>query len=127
TATFDFSTCSLEWQNTVAQAISQIDGLKTTQLPSPVMAVLTALEMKCTRYKVREDVMDQIVQEGGLEYATDVIIHLQQIDIKWDYANNVIIILPSGIAPDYLEQYSRFELRLRKHLSLAEESLWQKC
>lgn len=126
-ATFDFSTCSLEWQNTVAQAISQIDGLKTTQLPSPVMAVLTALEMKCTRYKVREDVMDQIVQEGGLEYATDVIIHLQQIDIKWDYANNVIIILPSGIAPDYLEQYSRFELRLRKHLSLAEESLWQKC
>lgn len=126
-ATFDFSTCSLEWQNTVAQAISQIDGLKTTQLPSPVMAVLTALEMKCTRYKVREDVMDQIVQEGGLEYATDVIIHLQQIDIKWNYANNVIIILPSGIAPDYLEQYSRFELRLRKHLSLAEESLWQKC
>lgn len=127
TATFDFSACSLEWQNTVAQAISQIDGLKTTQLPSPVMAVLTALEMKCTRYKVREDVMDQIVQEGGLEYATDVIIHLQQIDIKWDYANNVIIILPSGIAPDYLEQYSRFELRLRKHLSLTEESLWQKC
>lgn len=61
------------------------------------MAVLTALEMKCTRYKVREDVMDQIVQEGGLEYATDVIIHLQQIDIEWDYANNVIIILPSGI------------------------------
>ncbi len=49
------------------------------------------------------------------------------IDSKWDYANNVIIILPSGIAPDYLEQYSRFELRLRKHLSLAEESLWQKC
>ena len=127
TATFDFSACSLEWQKTVAQAISQIDGLKTTQLPSPVMAVLTALEMKCTRYKVREDVMDQIVQEGGLEYATDVIIHLQQIDIKWDYANNVIIILPSGIAPDYLEQYSRFELRLRKHLSLTEESLWQKC
>ena len=127
TATFDFSACSLEWQNTVAQAISQIDGLKTTLLPSPVMAVLTALEMKCTRYKVREDVMDQIVQEGGLEYATDVIIHLQQIDIEWDYANNVIIILPSGIAPNYLEQYSRFELRLRKHLSLAEESLWQKC
>ena len=127
TATFDFSACSLEWQNTVAQAISQIDGLKTTQLPSPVMAVLTALEMKCTRYKVREDVMDQIVQEGGLEYATDVIIHLQQISIEWDYVNNNIVFLSSGISPDYLQQYSRFELRLRKHLSLAEESLWQKC
>lgn len=127
TATFDFSACSLVWQNTVAQAISQIDCLKTTQLPSPVMAVLTALEMKCTRYKVREDVMDQIIQEGGLEYATDVIIHLQQIDIEWNYANNIIIILPSGIAPDNLQQYSSFELRLRKHLSLAEESLWQKC
>ncbi|HHU9901632.1 TPA: WGR domain-containing protein, partial [Escherichia coli] len=88
TATFDFSACSLEWQNTVAQAISQIDDLKTTQLPSPVMAVLTALEMKCTRYKEREDVMDQIIQEGGLEYATDVIIHLQQISIEWDYVNN---------------------------------------
>ena len=127
TATFDFSACSLEWQNTVAQAISQIDGLKTTQLPSPVMAVLTALEMKCTRYKVREDVMDQIVQEGGLEYATDVIIHLQQISIEWDYVNNNIVFLSSGISPDYLQQYSSFELRLRKHLSLAEESLWQKC
>lgn len=127
TATFDFSACSLEWQNTVAQAISQIDGLKTTQLPSPVMAVLTALEMKCTRYKEREDVMDQIIQEGGLEYATDVIIHLQQISIEWDYVNNNIFFLSSGISPDYLQQYSSFELRLRKHLSLAEESLWQKC
>lgn len=127
TATFDFSSCSLEWQNTVAQAISQIDGLKTTQLPSPVMAVLTALEMKCTRYKEREDVMDQIIQEGGLEYATDVIIHLQQISIEWDYVNNNIVFLSSGISPDYLQQYSSFELRLRKHLSLAEESLWQKC
>ncbi|MCX2164597.1 WGR and DUF4132 domain-containing protein [Escherichia coli] len=127
TATFDFSACSLEWQNTVAQAISQIDGLKTTQLPSPVMAVLTALEMKCTKYKEREDVMDQIIQEGGLEYATDVIIHLQQISIEWDYVNNNIVFLSSGISPDYLQQYSSFELRLRKHLSLAEESLWQKC
>ncbi|EFG1822884.1 DUF4132 domain-containing protein [Escherichia coli] len=127
TATFDFSACSLEWQNTVAQAISQIDGLKTTQLPSPVMSVLTALEMKCTRYKEREDVMDQIIQEGGLEYATDVIIHLQQISIEWDYVNNNIVFLSSGISPDYLQQYSSFELRLRKHLSLAEESLWQKC
>ncbi|EMZ6955139.1 WGR and DUF4132 domain-containing protein [Escherichia coli] len=127
TATFDFSACSLEWQNTVAQAISQIDGLKTTQLPSPVMAVLTALEMKCTRYKEREDVMDQIIQEGGLEYATDVIIPLQQISIEWDYVNNNIVFLSSGISPDYLQQYSSFELRLRKHLSLAEESLWQKC
>ncbi|MEE7199576.1 WGR and DUF4132 domain-containing protein [Escherichia coli O2:H6] len=127
TATFDFSACSLEWQNTVAQAISQIDGLKTTQLPSPVMAVLPALEMKCTRYKEREDVMDQIIQEGGLEYATDVIIHLQQISIEWDYVNNNIVFLSSGISPDYLQQYSSFELRLRKHLSLAEESLWQKC
>ncbi|WP_105484946.1 DUF4132 domain-containing protein [Escherichia coli] len=127
TATFDFSACSLEWQNTVAQAISQIDGLKTTQLPSPVMAVLTALEMKCTRYKEREDVMDQIIQEGGLEYATDVIIHLQQISIEWNYVNNNIVFLSSGISPDYLQQYSSFELRLRKHLSLAEESLWQKC
>ncbi|MCV5714690.1 hypothetical protein OFN39_36360, partial [Escherichia coli] len=82
------------------------------------MAVLTALEMKCTRYKVREDVMDQIIQEGGLEYATDVIIHLQQISIEWDYVNNNIVFLSSGISPDYLQQYSSFELRLRKHLSL---------
>lgn len=71
--------------------------------------------------------MDQIIQEGGLEYATDVIIHLQQISIEWDYVNNNIVFLSSGISPDYLQQYSSFELRLRKHLSLAEESLWQKC
>ena len=47
--------------------------------------------------------MDRIV-EAVWNMPTDVIIHLQQIDIKWDYANNVIIILPSGIAPDYLIQ-----------------------
>lgn len=41
------------------------------------MAMLTVLEMKCTKYKVHEDVMDQVVQEGGLEYVTDVIVHLQ--------------------------------------------------
>ncbi|EFN7665095.1 DUF4132 domain-containing protein [Escherichia coli] len=127
TATFDFSVCTLEWQNFIAQAIDLINSPKTTKLPSPVMAVLTALELHCTRYKEREDVMDQIIQEGGLEYATDVIIHLQQISIEWDYVNNNIVFLSSGISPDYLQQYSSFELRLRKHLSLAEESLWQKC
>ncbi|EGI2749375.1 WGR and DUF4132 domain-containing protein [Escherichia coli] len=127
TATFDFSVCTFEWQNFIAQAIDLINSPKTTKLPSPVMAVLTALELHCTRYKEREDVMDQIIQEGGLEYATDVIIHLQQISIEWDYVNNNIVFLSSGISPDYLQQYSSFELRLRKHLSLAEESLWQKC
>ena len=127
TATFDFSACTLEWQNFIAQAIDLINSPKTTKLPSPVMAVLAALELHCTRYKEREDVMDQIIQEGGLEYATDVIIHLQQISIEWDYVNNNIVFLSSGISPDYLQQYSSFELRLRKHLSLAEESLWQKC
>ncbi|EKD7759715.1 WGR and DUF4132 domain-containing protein [Escherichia coli] len=127
TATFDFNVCTLEWQNFIAQAIDLINSPKTTKLPSPVMAVLTALELHCTRYKEREDVMDQIIQEGGLEYATDVIIHLQQISIEWDYVNNNIVFLSSGISPDYLQQYSSFELRLRKHLSLAEESLWQKC
>ncbi|EPA2759118.1 WGR and DUF4132 domain-containing protein [Escherichia coli] len=127
TATFDFSACTLEWQNFIAQAIDLINSPKTTKLPSPVMAVLAALELHCTRYKERADVMDQIIQEGGLEYATDVIIHLQQISIEWDYVNNNIVFLSSGISPDYLQQYSSFELRLRKHLSLAEESLWQKC
>ncbi|MDP4456269.1 hypothetical protein O3T00_34085, partial [Escherichia coli] len=81
TATFDFSACTLEWQNFIAQAIDLINSPKTTKLPSPVMAVLAALELHCTRYKERADVMDQIIQEGGLEYATDVIIHLQQISI----------------------------------------------
>lgn len=70
TATFDFSACTLEWQNFIAQAIDLINSPKTTKLPSPVMAVLAALELHCTRYKEREDVMDQIIQEGGLEYAT---------------------------------------------------------
>ncbi len=68
TATFDFSACTLEWQNFIAQEIDLINSPKTTKLPSPVMAVLAALELHCTRYKERADVMDQIIQEGGLEY-----------------------------------------------------------
>lgn len=71
---------------------------------------------------------DQIVQEGGLEYATDVIIHSTEIsEIKMGSARNNVIILSSGIAPSYLEQYSRFELRLRKHLSLTKSLLAKMC
>ncbi|CSI22274.1 molybdate metabolism regulator, first fragment [Shigella sonnei] len=52
--------------------------------------------------------MDQIVQEGGLEYATDVIIHLQQIDIEGNDSNLLIVFYVQIMPDDFVMQLHRF-------------------
>ena len=42
--------------------------------------------------------MDQIVQEGGLEYATEVVIALQFIRFDWDYDAHLITFTPLSVA-----------------------------
>ncbi|MER2896496.1 hypothetical protein ABTZ60_26430, partial [Escherichia coli] len=42
--TFDYSTCSLDWQQAITQAVGLIDSPISTTLPPMVLAVLVALE-----------------------------------------------------------------------------------
>lgn len=59
--TFDYSTCSLDWQQAITQAVGLIDSPISTALPPMVLAVLVALEQGFNRND-HEELMDQIVQ-----------------------------------------------------------------
>ncbi|MBY7177862.1 WGR and DUF4132 domain-containing protein [Escherichia coli] len=124
--TFDYSTCSLDWQQAITQAVGLIDSPISTTLPPMVLAVLVALDQGFNRND-HEELMDQIVQEGGLEYATEVVIALQFIRFDWDYDAHLITFTPDNRQPGYLSRFASVEMRLRKHLSLANDDVWQRC
>ena len=124
--TFDYSTCSLDWQQAITQAVGLIDSPISTTLPPMVLAVLVALEQGFNRND-HEKLMDQIVQEGGLEYATEVVIALQFIRFDWDYDAHLITFTPDDRQPGYLLRFASVEMRLRKHFSLANDDVWQRC
>ncbi|HGE5707283.1 TPA: DUF4132 domain-containing protein [Escherichia coli] len=124
--TFDYSTCSLDWQQAITQAVGLIDSPISTALPPMVLAVLVALEQGFNRND-HEELMDQIVQEGGLEYATEVVIALQAIRFDWNYDAHLITFTQDNKQPGYLSRFASVEMRLRKHLSLANDDVWQRC
>lgn len=124
--TFDYSTCSLDWQQAITQAVGLIDSPISTTLLPMVLAVLVALEQGFNRND-HEELMDQIVEEGGLEYATEVVIALQFIRFDWNYDAHLITFTPDNKQPDYLSRFASVEMRLRKHLSLANDDVWQRC
>ena len=111
--TFDYSTCSLDWQQAITQAVGLIDSPISTALPPMVLAVLVALEQGFNRND-HEELMDQIVQEGGLEYATEVVIALQAIRFDWNYDAHLITFTPDNKQPGYLSRFASVEMRLRK-------------
>ncbi|KNC09922.1 MolR family transcriptional regulator [Klebsiella sp. RIT-PI-d] len=123
---FDSSACSLEWQHYIAQALDLPDSSVDTTLPPPVLAVFITLEVRFYHKDVLE-LQDQIVQQGGLEYATDVLIAMQSLQFEWDYANRQIIFHHGDNYSQDLPAITPMEIRLRKHLSLAEKALWQRC
>ncbi|WP_411752065.1 DUF4132 domain-containing protein [Serratia sp. (in: enterobacteria)] len=120
-----YSHCQPEWQQAIAQAISLIGATKPS-IPARTMAALTRIAEDNSR-----ELLDEIVQQEGIEYATEVVIERQSIAI--DYVNS------NQQTPDitftfthqdrsYLsETYNEFDLRLRKHLSQAQEDIWQRC
>lgn len=124
--TFDYSTCSLDWQQAITQAVGLIDSPISTALPPMVLAVLVALEQGFNRND-HEELMDQIVGEGGLEYATEVVIALQAIRFDWNYDAHLITFTPDNKQHGYLSRFASVEMRLRKHLSLANDDVWQRC
>lgn len=77
-----------------------------------------------------QQLLDEIVQQEGLEYATEVVIARQFI--ARCYESDPLLVTLQYQNEDYgygyrAETYNEFDLRLRKHLSLAEESCWQRC
>ncbi len=66
-------------------------------------------------------------REGGLEYATEVVIALQFIRFDWDYDAHLITFTPDDRQPGYLLRFASVEMRLRKHFSLANDDVWQRC
>lgn len=122
---WDAERCTAEWQQAIAQAMRSV-GQARTAMPARALAVLTRLAEEDS-----PQLLDEIVQLHGVEYATEVVIARQNIAVghskypprKWVFCH------PEkendgGLRSD---AYSAFDLRLRKHLSLAEEIVWQRC
>ncbi|EMV2793556.1 DUF4132 domain-containing protein [Escherichia coli] len=115
---------SLEWQSAITQAINLI-GEHKPSIPDRTMAALA-----CIAQNDSQQLLDEIVQQEGLEYATEVVIARQFI--ARCYESDPLVVTLQYQDEDYgygyrSETYNEFDLRLRKHLSLAEESCWQRC
>ncbi|EQA1375098.1 DUF4132 domain-containing protein [Escherichia coli] len=115
---------SLEWQSAITQAINLI-GEHKPSVPARTMAALA-----CIAQNDNQQLLDEIVQQEGLEYATEVVIARQFI--ARCYESDPLVVTLQYQNEDYgygyrSETYNEFDLRLRKHLSLAEESSWQRC
>ncbi|QLO36187.1 DUF4132 domain-containing protein [Klebsiella sp. RHBSTW-00484] len=125
--TFHYGECDEQWQQAIEQAISYINAPKPA-MPARVIAVL--VELSDSHHA---EYLDAIVQQEGLEYATEVVIERQKIGIQYDTSNvwrstNTVTFSP--FARQYVWRsctYHEFDIRLRKHFSLAEEELWQHC
>lgn len=115
---------SLEWQSAITQAINLIGEHK------PSITARTMATLACIAQNDSQQLLDEIVQQEGLEYATEVVIARQFI-VRC-YESDPLVVTLQYQNEDYgygyrSETYNEFDLRLRKHLSLAEESCWQRC
>lgn len=86
--------------------------------------------LACIAQNDSQQLLDEIVQQEGLEYATDVVMARQCIARR--YESDSLVVTLQYQDEDYgygygSATYNDFALRLRKHLSLAEESCWQRC
>lgn len=125
--TFHYGECDEQWQQAIAQAIGYINMPKPA-MPARVMAVL--VELSDSHHTEN---LDAIVQQEGLEYATEVVIERQKIGIQYSTSNiwrstNTVTFSPFARQNVWRScTYHEFDIRLRKHFSLAEEYLWQRC
>lgn len=96
----------------------------------PSVPARTMAALACIAQNDSQQLFDEIVQQEGLEYATEVVIARQFI--ARCYESDPLVVTLQYQNEDYgygyrSETYNEFDLRLRKHLSLAEESCWQRC
>ncbi|EQV91301.1 hypothetical protein G893_02642 [Escherichia coli KOEGE 71 (186a)] len=122
--TWNYDECSLEWQSAIQQAIN-LTGEHKPSIPALTMAALICIEKNDS-----QQLLDEIVQKYGLEYATDVVIARQFIAQNYHADPSTVCLMTPNEDTGYgyrSETYSNFDFRLRKHLSLAEENCWQRC
>lgn len=123
--TWSYETCHAEWQSSIAQAISYVGKAKPT-MPARALAALTRLAQNDA-----PELLDEIVQIHGIEYATEVVIARQNVAVRYSkyHAPNIVFFHPHNVYGGIFRSgtYNPLDLRLRKHLSLAEETIWQKC
>ena len=115
---------SLEWQSAITQAINLI-GEHKPSVPARTMAVLA-----CIAQKDSQQLLDEIVQQEGLEYSTEVVIARQFI--ARCYENDPLV-----VTLQYQNEGLWLWLSPQKPItnsisdcvntSLAEESSWQRC
>lgn len=105
---------SLEWQSAITQAINLIGEYK------PSITARTMAALACIAQNDSQQLLDEIVQQEGLEYATEVVIARQFI-VRC-YESDPLVVTLQYQNEDYgygyrSETYNEFDLRLRKHLS----------
>ena len=120
---WQYEQCSVQWHDAITQAISLV-GEHKPSVSACTMAVLTRIANNDS-----QQLLDEIVQKEGLEYATEVVIARQCIAQRYSTQPLDVTLMPlddSGYGYRS-DTYNDFDLRLRKHLSLAEENCWQRC
>lgn len=118
---WNYEKCPVEWQQSITQALDCVGNAKQA-LPARAMAVLTRLAEDDSA-----ELLDEIVQLEGVEYATEVVIARQNIAVNHSDLQppNILFFSPDK---DYgFRSGTHFDIRLRKHLSLAKEDVWQRC
>ncbi|HBM3242677.1 TPA: WGR and DUF4132 domain-containing protein [Klebsiella oxytoca] len=153
---FDASACRREWQQALQEAMRRI---KQQQSEGSLLSdTILTLARFVLHYPIRIDVwLDGIVQQRGVEYAVDLVIALQQVQMT-DQTNSdpvtnkviedgyerLLMILRNGQSAQtsplfaitlshnitdlrFEHGFSKIDLHLRKHLSQADATTWQRC
>lgn len=117
--TYDFSACSANWQQNINEALAN-GPLSPAALAVQVVLVSRKFWGECP------ELMDEIVYIYGLEFAVDMFIAMQYISFDCTYHRTSIHITFQPLL-NHAHCVTPFDVRLRKHLALAEETLWQRC
>ncbi|EHZ2475800.1 WGR and DUF4132 domain-containing protein [Escherichia coli] len=117
--TYDFSACSANWQQNINEALAN-GPLSPAALAVQVGLVSRKFWGECP------ELMDEIVYVYGLEFAVDMFIAMQYISFDCTYHRTSIHITFQPLL-NHAHCVTPFDVRLRKHLALAEETLWQRC
>lgn len=118
---FNYADCSADWQQIITEALNNGD------LSPSALAVQVAIKIyPGWRNDDCPELMDEIVEVYGLEYAVEMLIALQHIEIERQHSSGTRLITfhPEPTQP---RSPGMFQIRLRAHLAQAEESLWQRC
>ena len=113
--TYDFSACSANWQQNINEALAN-GPLSPAALAVQVVLVSRKFWDECP------ELMDEIVYVYGLEFAVDMFIAMQYISFDCTY-HRISIHITFQPLLNHAHCVTPLDVRLRKHLALAEETL----